>query len=244
MWSIHRCPKKEQRQEAPGSENGWWRGIGHWLVHPLCPRNQFILCPCPAPALNEGEPKTGSAQKHPPWPRAQFPLYFSSEWFIQIAMSTEKNEWPGRLYVWVSLLIRLLQGGKWEGRLGGMLLLSIQWGENWSMQVSDVGFNVCKERSICIVAAQMVCADRMFWVPLLASLSDPASACVPVQLAPTTVAWHSLTWNYCVWEPQTISHTLHWSVVVFVLSANQSLSWILCLDFYSVHSRLLLYSCW
>lgn len=92
------------------------------------------------------------------------------------------------------------------------------------MQVSDVGFNVRRERSICILAAQMADADRMFCVPLLASLFDPASACVPVQLAQPTVAWHGLTWNYCVWEPQTISHILHLSVVVFIQSANQSLN--------------------
>lgn len=50
------------------------------------------------------------------------------------------------------------------------------------MQVSDVGPNVWTEGSICILAAQMVDADQMFGVPLLASLSDPACACVPVQL--------------------------------------------------------------
>lgn len=213
----------------PGSARAWkWMVVQDWTLISAspCPRNQFILCPCPATALNEGEPETGSAQKHPPMAHSPvLSLFFF--WMIHTRCHVYGGEWMTRKIIrWCRAFNALAtRGGKQEGRLEeGVLLLSIQWRENWSMQVSDVGFNVRRERSICIVAAQMAGADRMFWVPLLADLSDPASACVPVKLAPASEAWHSLTWNYCVWEPQTISHTSQWPVVVFVLSANQSLA--------------------
>lgn len=96
----------------PGPENGWWmegRGwIGHWLVHPLCPRNQFILSPCPAPALNEGgKPETGSAQRHPPAVRSPvLSLFYPLN-------DVRGEEWATgkRLYVRVALLIRLGEVG-------------------------------------------------------------------------------------------------------------------------------------
>lgn len=90
-------------------------------------------------------------------------------------MSGEKNEWPGRLYVWVSLLIRLLHGGKWEGTLG-VLLLSIHWGENWSMRVSDVGFNVQREREVHLYSCS---TDGLCWSDVLSpSAGQPVRSCL------------------------------------------------------------------
>lgn len=98
----------------------------------------------------------------------------------------------------------------------GVLLLSIHWGENWSMHVSDVGFNVHTQRREVHLYSSSTDGLGCFESPLLAGLSGPASACVLVQLArPTVAAWHRLTWNYCVW---TISRVLHCCVVVFTVS--------------------------
>lgn len=92
------------------------------------------------------------------------------------------NEWmTGEKIIRLSLAFNLLQ---WEGNVLGVgaAITFHSWGRKWSMRVPDLGFLMCGER-----AAQMACADRMFWVPLLASLSHPASACVPVQLAQPNV---------------------------------------------------------
>lgn len=182
---------------VPGSARAWkWMVVvvrGDWTLigaPPFCPRNQFIFVsvPCALAWIKDGGWLKRGQHRGIPYGPQPSSLYFSSssssEWSIRTAMSAATewmNEWPGRrLYVWASLLICC--SGRvtfWEW---GLLLLSIHGGENWSMRVPDLGFLMCGER-----AAQMACADRMFWVPLLAGLSHPASACVPVQLAQPNV---------------------------------------------------------
>lgn len=198
---------------------------------PLLPQEPIHFCVCTLCAgLNEGWGggwNGVSTEASPTVHSLLLSLFFFFFFFWMIHPDCHvrcdwMNEWPGRrLYVWASLLIRC--SGRvtfWEW---GLLLLSIHGGENWSMRVPDLGFLMCGER-----AAQMACADRMFWVPLLAGLSHPASACVPVQLAP--LAWHNLTWNYSVWGSQTIGRILHWPVVAVMVWGNQSLRWMFCLN--------------
>lgn len=181
----------------PGCARAWkWMEgeIGHWLVHPLCPRNQFILPPCPVPGLEWKDGWKEVRTEANPSPPSQSPQYraqltlFSSEWFIQIAMSWEKKEWLGRLYVWVSLfnLPATLRG---RGR-------GLSWGGVWGYYFSFIeekieackclmwGFNVWTERSICILAAQMVYTGWMVWVPL------PAPACWVLPLRVSRYSWH------------------------------------------------------
>lgn len=78
-WPNSDSDLYDQYPAAPKKSNGAGRLDIDWCT-PFCPRNQFILSPCPAPALHEGETETGSAQRHPPRYRAQVSLYFSSEW--------------------------------------------------------------------------------------------------------------------------------------------------------------------
>ena len=77
---------------------------------------------------------------------------------------------------------------------GGVLLLSIHWRENWSMQVSDVGFNVHRERE----RGPSVFEQHRWSMPIgcFESLCRPARLVLPLHVSryswhEPTVAWHS-----------------------------------------------------
>lgn len=212
----------------PGCARAWkWMEgeIGHWLVHPLCPRNQFILPPCPAPGFEWKDGwKEVSAEASPPLSPIQNPAHF-----IFLLNDSSRLPCPGKRmndwedYTFVSrFLICLLHGGEergglsWGGGCGGYYFSFIEE-KIEACKCLMWGFNVWTERSICILAAQMVCTDWMVWVSLPAGLLGPASACVPVQLASPAASWQSQTWNYAIYELQTVTHLLHGSVVALTL---------------------------
>lgn len=84
------------------------------------------------------------------------------------------------------------------------------------------GFNVHRERKrevhLYSSGTDGLCWSDV-WVPLLAGLPGPASACVPVHLAPPTTAWHRPNIGITVSESlETTSHTLHRSCCFYSVS--------------------------
>lgn len=88
-------------------------GRGDWTLigaPPLAPGTDSFCLHVLCLVLNERSAEKRSAQRHPLAPQYRTQLSFSFQWFMQIAMSWEKNEWLPRLYVWVLLLICQLHG--------------------------------------------------------------------------------------------------------------------------------------
>lgn len=146
MWSL------PQKRATPGSARARKRMVeGDWTLisAPPLPQEPIHFVSMPRACFEWGGAWNGvSAEASPngPEPSSVFLLLLNDS--SRLPRPWRRMNDRGRLYVRV--LIRPLHGGKWEGTLGrsgeGVLLLSIHWGENWSMQVSDVGFNVCRER--------------------------------------------------------------------------------------------------
>lgn len=95
--------------------------IRHWLVHPLLPQEPIHFVSMPRACLEWGGDWNGVSGIPPRYRRPVLPLLFFSMIHPDCNEPGRRMNGPGRLYVWVSLLIRLLHGGEVGGDVGGAI---------------------------------------------------------------------------------------------------------------------------
>lgn len=168
-------------------------GIGHWLVRLPLPQEPIHFVSMPCVCLEWRGDWNGVTTEAPPQYTAPV-LSLSFLWMIHPDCRVQGRRMNDREdYTFESrFLIRLLHRGKWEGPFG-VLLLSIHWGENWSMQVSDVGFNVwwergrkrAREREVHLYSSS---TDGRCWSDVLSpSAGQP---CLILSLHVSRYSWH------------------------------------------------------
>ncbi len=107
------APKKSNARKCQGLKMDGG-GIGHWLVHPLCPRNQFILSPCPCACLEWGGDWNGVSAEASPHRTEPGSL------FICLLNDVRGEEWMSEKIIRLSLAFNspATPGGSGRGRRG------------------------------------------------------------------------------------------------------------------------------